>query len=414
MILENKLIDASETISQRFLMLVQAMSGIRALTSISINDLQEQDLLDEALDVLIQNLDFERCSVFLLNNNEELYCATGKDWKDRDNTLEVKERKLSHTFKLGQGIIGQAAKNRQIYHCKNCKQDKNYLSIIHTQVDTNVGSLICVPIITSDELLGVLNISHPEPFFFHPWQEHVICIHANILAQLLYNHRLVEDMTTQVNNRTKELQFSLEETETLKSKYQTLSVIDDLTQIYNRRYFFSEVPAALARALRYNQSINILFIDIDYFKSVNDSYGHEVGDKVLKDVASVLSRQLRKGDILARMGGEEFALVVPNTDVDGIQLLAQRIKGSISRQSWEHQGQSFSITMSIGISELRCPENHGHSYLNHINEITHVLIREADQALYHCKETGRDKITFYRDLKDPQSRSSTFDLSKLK
>ena len=182
-----------------------------------------------------------------------------------------------------------------------------------------------------------------------------------------------------------------------------MSVIDDLTQIYNRRYFFSEVPAALARALRYNQSFSILFIDLDYFKLVNDTYGHEVGDKVLKDVASVLSRQMRKGDILARMGGEEFALVVPNTDIDGIQLLAQRIKDSISRHSWEHRGQSFSITLSIGISELHCPENNGHSYLSYINEITHVLVKEADQALYHCKKTGRDKITFYRDLKDPQS-----------
>ena len=110
-----------------------------------------------------------------------------------------------------------------------------------------------------EELLGVLNVFHPEPHFFHPWQEHVISIHADIMAQLLYNHRLMKDMSTQVSNRTKELQLSLDETESLKSKYQALPVIDDLTEIYNRRYFFSEVPSALARALRHKQPLSLLY-----------------------------------------------------------------------------------------------------------------------------------------------------------
>ena len=395
--LEDKFADASDTINQRFLMLIQALSGIRGLTSITVNQPEEQKLLQKVLDVLNQNLDFECCSIFLLSNNEELCCIAGKNWKDVDNELKDKKRH-SHSFKIGQGIIGQAAKNRKIYHCRNCRKDKNFLSIIDPRVDGNIGSLICTPIIMGDELLGVLNISHPEPLFFHPWQEHVISIHANILAQMLYNHRLMKDMATQVSNRTKELEQSLEETETLKSKYQALSVIDDLTQIYNRRYFFSEVASALARALRYQQPLSLMFIDLDDFKSINDSYGHENGARVLRDVAAVLSKQSRKGDILARVGGEEFALAVPNTKIESIQLLAQRIKNSVSRIIWDHEDQSFGITLSIGISEFKHPLDNAQSYLSHIDEFVRVLVRQADEALYHSKNNGRDKITFYRDM----------------
>ncbi len=396
MFIEDNIANATGTLSQRFLMLIEALSGIRGLTSIISDQQDEQELLNMTLEVLIQNIDFEGCSIFLLNENDELHCVAGNE---QGQTLTEKKRH-SHNFRLGEGIIGHAAKERRLIHSKNCKEDKDYLPVLHSQMDQNIGSLICVPVMIGEEVLGVLNISHPSPFFFHPWQEHVFSIYANILAQMLYNHRLVKDMTTLVENRTKELQHSLQETETLKSKYQALSVVDDLTQINNRRYFFTEVPAALARALRQHQPLNLLFIDLDHFKTVNDSYGHEMGDKVLKDVAAVLAGQSRKGDILARIGGEEFALAIPNTDARSIKLLAERINKAVAALQWEHEGQSFSITLSTGISELHFREDNDQSYLNHLNAIVQQLVREADEALYNSKNTGRNKITFHSDLQN--------------
>ncbi len=378
-------------------MLVQALSGIRGLSSLDINTIDEQDLLNKTLSTLNQNLDFESCSIFLLQNNDELHCLAGIGQGDKENSVMDNDEE-THTFKLGQGIIGQAAITRQLYHCKDCKQDKNYLPILHSPKHNNIGSIICVPIITGGELLGVLNVSHPQPFFFHSWQEHVFSIHADIFAQMLHNQRLMKDMVAQVNNRTKELQHSLEETKILKSKYQALSFIDDLTQIYNRRYFFSEVPAALARALRYQQSLSIFFIDLDNFKSINDHYGHEVGDVVLKNIAAILSKQLRKGDILARIGGEEFALAVPNTDNDGVRLIAERIKESVAQHNWGQIQPSLNITLSIGITNLQNFETVDPSTLAHVSEILRILVREADQALYYCKKNGRDMISFYQDL----------------
>ncbi len=397
MTIEHNLNLANENLGKGFMMLLQALSGIRGLTNIDVNGKDEKELLASVLDVMTQNLDFERCSVFLQNANDELYCAAGYLWEDNVSRKPLPQRE-SHVFKPGEGIIGRAAETRLTYHCSDCRKDKNYLSIIDANNDKNSGSLICAPIVSGENFFGVMNISHPESNFFHPWQEHVLGIHANILAYMLCNHRLVKDMESQVRNRTRELQKSLHETEILKSKYQALSIVDDLTRINNRRYFFKEVPTALARAMRYNESLSLLFIDIDHFKSVNDTHGHEQGDEVLKDVASILSRESRKEDILARMGGEEFAIAVPNTDSDGVQLLAQRIKEAVSNLQWEKGEKAFGITLSIGISTIKPPTKHGEIPMDRISEIVHVLVREADQALYHCKNVGRDKITFFRDL----------------
>lgn len=244
MSIDQQLAEASSTINHRFLMLAQALSGIRALTKISLDLTNEDNLLRQTLDVIAQNLDFESCSIFLIRGNEELVCVAGMErGSNKASEFEISHR--SHTFRIGEGIIGQAAKHRKIYYCDNCKKDKNFLSIVNSRSCSNVGSLISIPILNVDELLGVLNFSHPEPEFFHTWQEHIFSIHADILAQMLYNHRLMQDMATQVQHRTQDLQSSLDETRELKIKYQALSVIDDLTQIYNRRYFLAKYQPRL-------------------------------------------------------------------------------------------------------------------------------------------------------------------------
>lgn len=389
---------AAENLGHSFMLLLQALSGIRGMTEVSIQDKDESVLLDDVLDVMAENLDFERCSIFLQNEDANLTCVAGTVWEDRVMKKPPLKHQ-SHVFRPGEGILGLVAQNRQTYHCVNCRLDKNYISIIDARNDKNAGSLICAPVLFGDIFLGVLNVSHPEPNFFHPWQEHIISLHAHILAQMIQNLRLVKDMESEVKLRTRELQDSLRETEVLKKKYEALSVVDDLTQIYNRRYFFNEVPAALSRAMRYNQALSLMFIDLDYFKSINDNYGHDVGDRVLQDVAAVLAQQSRKGDILARMGGEEFAIAVTNIGNNGIKLLAQRIKKAIADMSWTYDDSTFGVTLSMGISTINPPADNREIPLDRINETIQSLIREADQALYHSKNIGRDKITFFKDLR---------------
>lgn len=393
MLLEEALFNTSETISQRFLMLVQSISGIRGLTSLDTDHMTEEELLDKVLSVLIQNLDMDKCSIFLIDG-DRLDCAAAKCWDEQLNLARLKVERYTHTFKLGEGIMGIAASTGKIYHCNDCKKDENYLPVIHPHIDKDIGSLICAPIMAGNELLGVLNISHPHKNFFHSWQEHAIAVHANVLAQMLHNNRLMKDMRAEVDKRTIDLRNALQETLKLKARFEELSVIDDLTRLHNRRYFFSEAPAALSLVMRQNECFSLLLLDLDNFKSINDSHGHEYGDHVLKDVGALLKQQTRTGDIIARMGGEEFAFALPNTDLKGARQFAERIRKSVESLSWSKNAQQFGVTMSIGITGLNERDDEPDKILND-------LYKEADQALYDCKGQGRNQvIIFSKDKKE--------------
>lgn len=384
------LIASSGTLSQRFLMLVQAMSGVRSLTSLETAGLEETDLLNRVLDILIQDVDLDRCSIFLLEGNQ-LYCAVAKSWEDHQQQTRKPPSKQSYVFEIGEGSIGIAAKNKRLYHCRDCREDDSFLPILHLHSEKNTGSLICAPIMLGNELLGVLNISHPDANFFHAWQEHVLIIHANILAQMLYSHRLANDMRKQVNKRTRQLENALFESEKLKSTFEELSLIDDLTQLYNRRYFFMETPRALSHCIRYEEPFSLLLLDLDNFKLINDTHGHSAGDQVLKDIGILLKNQTRTDDVVARMGGEEFIFILPNTPPQGATIFADRIRTLVAELTWYGDHTSFAVTMSIGITERN-------NRTGDEDSIIHELLKEADQALYECKDLGRNQTKLFADF----------------
>lgn len=390
MLSKDLLSNSSDSISQRFLMLVQSVSGIRGLTTLDSHETSEEELLDKVLSVLIQNLDMDKCSIFLFNEDRELECVAAKCWDEQLNLSRLQVERYSHKFKPGEGIIGITAKTRKIYHCHDCRADSKFLPVIHPDVDKDIGSLICAPIMAGAELLGVLNISHPHKHFFHSWQEHATAIYANVLGQMLHNNRLMLNMKSEVEKRTFELKNALEETLKLKARFEELAVIDDLTQLHNRRYFFSEASSALSLVMRQQSSFSLLLLDLDNFKSINDSYGHEYGDIVLKDIGALLKKQTRTGDVVARLGGEEFAFALPNTDLDGAQLFAERIRDRVEQLSWSKNEKHFGVTMSIGITELNKRDNEPEKIIN-------TLYTEADQALYSCKGQGRNRVIVFSE-----------------
>lgn len=389
--LEDAFIDSSEALNQRFLMLIQAVSGIRGLTALETDELGEAELLDRVLGVLIQNLDLDRCSIFLLDE-DRLHCVAGKDWDEyihkTDNRLK---RRNSHTFRIGEGIIGVTAKTGRLYHCKNCRVDNKYLPVIHSDIDKNVGSLICTPIMFGKELIGVLNISHPEPNFFHTWQEHVVAIHANILGQMLHNHRLLSNIRQEVTQRTKDLEDALWTSENIKSQYETLSLVDDLTQLHNRRYFFSEAPRMLSHCMRYSEPFSLLLLDLDNFKEINDTHGHDAGDRVLTDIGHILKQQTRAGDVVARLGGEEFVFALPNTGINGARKFAERIRKKVEELTWFLDETSFAVTISIGITEAE-------DRIESADVTIKTLLKESDLALYECKDLGRNQVTVFAEM----------------
>ncbi|NUM79681.1 sensor domain-containing diguanylate cyclase [bacterium] len=171
-----------------------------------------------------------------------------------------------------------------------------------------------------------------------------------------------------------------------------ISIKDELTKIYNRRYFNDRILKEFHRAERYTRIMSLILIDIDFFKSFNDTYGHHVGDEVLKGVSHKLTEGLRDCDVLARYGGEEFIVILPETEKQGAIIAAEKLRSSIAQHLWEFRNTLRSdenpdefikkqITISLGVSSY--PEDGG--------SITELMER-ADQNLYHAKLNGRNQV----------------------
>jgi len=160
-----------------------------------------------------------------------------------------------------------------------------------------------------------------------------------------------------------------------------LAALDPLTGLYNRRAFYELVSPHLHNARRYQQNLSIIILDIDNFKMINDEFGHNTGDKVIQRTAEILQKHIRKGDISARWGGEEFIVLLPETELLKARQFAERIRDAISQQQFPLPDNSLSFTVSIGITELS-------SDMSSIED----LVKAADEQLYRAKSEGRNRV----------------------
>jgi len=171
---------------------------------------------------------------------------------------------------------------------------------------------------------------------------------------------------------------------------EAMAVTDGLTQLYNHRKFQEILDSEFRRAQRYNTFLSILLIDIDRFKSINDTKGHPVGDEVLKKIAGLIRRFIRETDFPCRYGGEEFVLVLPNTSTKEAVTIAERIRKSVEKSTFIlNNKEELNITISIGIA----------SYPADTKE-KQELVDKADKALYFAKESGRNQTQTYEGLKN--------------
>jgi diguanylate cyclase (GGDEF)-like protein/PAS domain S-box-containing protein len=174
------------------------------------------------------------------------------------------------------------------------------------------------------------------------------------------------------------------ENENLKTHLSKLAMMDELTDLYNRRAFLSYFDKELSRAKRNNEDVSILMIDIDFFKKINDKYGHHVGDITLKHFSDVAKRTIRNEDIIGRFGGEEFSVLLPNTAINTAGILAERLRKAMENTFVEHDDQKINFTVSIGIATFDDKD---------IN--SDALMKNADSALYNAKENGRNRVMLY-------------------
>lgn len=368
--------------------LLNSLSAIKKLSEISCQVSDEKKLIKQALTSLIQNQDMERCSFFMLDNAGLLSNVTGLSVAELTNNQAWMNKPLQ--FRMGEGIIGAAAASGSTYYCQNCLEDKEFVvGGAHSQTP---GSIISAPVFTlNHDLVGVLNISHPQPHYFTDWHLRLLEVYKNMLGQLITNHRLIQQMEMQISSRTSELERLVTETQRLKEYYVSMSMHDQLTGLHNRRYFYDQVELAIAQHKRYQNPFCLLVMDIDYFKAVNDQYGHAFGDKVLIGVAETLKQQVRSTDILVRFGGEEFVVIFTNTSCDNGQTFAERIRTEIKALQWQMADTVVQITLSIG---LHCTRLEGREpEALDIDQIVH----RADMAMYAAKANGRDRVELYRE-----------------
>lgn len=162
-----------------------------------------------------------------------------------------------------------------------------------------------------------------------------------------------------------------------KAQVEELSTRDALTGAYNRGFMDQSLEGEINRIERHGGALTTIMLDVDYFKPVNDRYGHKVGDQVLQGLTRLIQDELRTSDYLGRFGGEEFLLVLPETGMAGAQQLAERIRQRAAAESFPKVG---TVTLSLGVAELQAGED------------PDDLLRRADQALYTAKETGRNRV----------------------
>lgn len=164
-------------------------------------------------------------------------------------------------------------------------------------------------------------------------------------------------------------------------KLREISIVDNLTGLYNRQYLMERLEEESNRAKRYKYPVSCLMIDIDFFKSINDQYGHLAGDDILADVALVLKNSTRVVDLVARFGGEEFTIFLPQTGSSGAEVVAKKIHENLAVFDFTINGQSVPVTVSIGIAVYN-----GVFWENGL-----AILRAADQALYEAKNRGRNQ-----------------------
>jgi diguanylate cyclase (GGDEF)-like protein len=227
-----------------------------------------------------------------------------------------------------------------------------------------IRSCAILPLIRRGELIGALNMGsyHPERFLAGSGTEFLERL-AAIVAVCLENC---------ANHQ----------------RLKQIGMTDPLTRVNNRRYFDQRLGEEVSLAMRQQQALSCMFLDLDHFKRINDSYGHRAGDRVLQEIAKVIATELRHSDVFCRYGGEEFVILLPATDMRESKDIAERIRQMVEAHTFRiSDTETLLLTLSIGINCLSVDDGNGAP-----EALSEGLIARADHAVYQAKSAGRNRV----------------------
>jgi len=314
--------------------------------------------LDRVLNLIVDSvtrlIGAEICSIMLLDPTKRylrIRVAKGLPKSVVEKTV----------IKVGESISGWVAKHGRPLLIKDIESHPLFKKKSDSKYTTK--SLLSVPLKAKDEVIGVLNVNNklPKGSVFVEEDANLLMLFATQAAIAIENAHLYEEV-------------------------ERLAITDGLTGLYQHRYFQEKLENEIRRGLRYNHPTSLLMIDIDHFKLLNDTYGHQVGDEVLKRLAEIFKSRAREHDTVARYGGEEFAIILPVTPKEGALSAAERLRKSIEATQFDVDGYSLRITVSIGVAS--CPQD---------ARTREELIGKADKALYAAKRSGRNAVCYFDD-----------------
>lgn len=245
-----------------------------------------------------------------------------------------------------------------------------------------VGSVALLPLVRHNALIGSLHFrsAHPERYtsdYGTDFLERLSGIVAICLDSALSHERIKQ-----------------------------MGLTDALTGVNNRRYFEHRCAIEVSQARRHQRALTCMFVDIDRFKRINDTYGHQTGDEILRSVARTIQAQLRAGDTIARYGGEEFVVLLPHTELLQARLIAERFRASIEQNHFDTiSGKNLKATISVGVSELILSDPDSDDL-----SLSTTMITSADHALYRAKNNGRNRVEWHDNATLPSLRPTQADI----
>jgi diguanylate cyclase (GGDEF)-like protein len=322
------------------------------------------------VEIIAKELEFDNCSLMLKVKDSdclELVAGCGKGDKYR----RAGSWKTGARFRTGEGVAGRAFASGKPVFIADITGDETFKAF---DSRVKVKSILSVPVTSGEERLGVINFSHPQQGNIYDTDlEKIMMLLAGFVGQIIALSKFYNDMIQWNENLKDEVSRKTIELTRKNRKLRKLALIDPLTGIFNRRFFFKRLEEEFLRSQRYGEQFSLLFIDIDNLKPINDLQGHVIGDRVIRLLANCMKDVGRKGDVASRLGGDEFGYVLLESNPEGAYNFAQRLQEKFAKHNL--RGLRHVTTVSIGIA---------HTSSDKFKDYRD-LYEAADKALHEAK-----------------------------